>query len=160
METHPTLSPIFTGARARLELWLLKPIWLATLLCAVGMFVRMNWFGGVFLVVMMFPIGTVGQALHPEKSFSELAYHDHATQGELNPSDTGVPLGDSKLTHDESFILAKAVFGAGSLLTIEAGVMAYHLGLKWYFVVALALAVWAVVLPVGFAAMTRANRAE
>lgn len=146
-------SASFIRTRARLELCVLKPLWAISLGIGIWRLFLHDWFAGIFLLIMGFMVGAVGQALHPEKSIPQLMEGTFPTPKELKPSN----IEGSILSHEESRILAKTMMGTAFLLAVEVGVLAIHLGVQWYFTLLLAFAMWPLVVVV-FSAITLIGR--
>jgi hypothetical protein len=116
----------------RLEWLFLKPLSTACLILAVVYFFQAAWFVGGVFVVVCFLIGGIGQSLHKDKSLSELA------RGTIAEATTETA---KEWSHEDSFRIAKPIFYASWIVAIAAGVLMSHAGLKFYFMIPLALGV-------------------
>lgn len=132
---------MITRRIARFEKFIVKPLSFLFPILAVVYFVQRAWLVGGFLLVVWFCIGVIGQSLHKDKSFAELA------RGGLTFEENIVP--DSEISHEEAHTLARPLLFSSWLCGITAGVLLFHHDYRWFVALPVGLAV-AIFTPVTF----------
>jgi hypothetical protein len=124
---------MITRRIARFESFILKPLSFLFPILAVVYLYQRAWLLGAFLLIAWFCIGVMGQSLHKNKSFAELA------RGGLTGEENIAP--DSDISHEEAHTLAKQLIFASWLCGITAGVLLHHHDYGWFIILPTAFAV-------------------
>jgi len=119
---------------AKFDWYVLKPIWVLFIVLAGLYCFRQEWLIGVALIVMNFLVGMVAAGVHRGKTVAELAA-GYPTRDDALAGDPG------ELSHEESFVVAKALLRLGWILGIAAVMLAIHHGIKFYFAIPVGLLV-------------------
>ncbi len=109
---------------ARFEKLILKPLSLLFLILSVIYFFQRGWLICAFFLLAWVCIGVIGQSLHKDKSFAELA------RGGLDSEENIAP--NSEMSHAESYALAKPLLLTSWLCGIATIVMLFHGGYGWF----------------------------
>jgi hypothetical protein len=111
----------------RFERLILFPLDLAFIFFALMAFIRGDWFGGIFAIVVSLLIGIIGQSLHKNKTAAELAKGEHLIPNDSEDTVTISPI--------ESQILAKGLVYSSVVLAVATIVLTIHsTSDDWWFV--------------------------
>ena len=124
---------MITRRIARLENLLLKPLSFWFPILAVIYFFHRAWFIGGFLLLAWFCVGLIGQSLHRDKTFAQLA------RGGLTSEENIIP--DSELSSEEAHKLARPLFLCSWLCGITVAVLLFHHDYRWFIALLLGLVI-------------------
>lgn len=115
---------------ANFSKFVLRPLNLLLPLVALIYFFQKAWFVGVYFLFVWFCVGVIGQSIHKDKSFGELARGGLTAEPNIRP-DSNSP--------GDTYELAKPLMYISWLTGITVGVILFHYGFRWF-----------VSIPIGF----------
>lgn len=104
-----------------------------SLILAVIYFFDGAWFTGAFLLFVWHWIGFIGQSLHRDKTFAELA------QGGLTSEENITHASD--MSNEEAHTLARSSLSFSWLCGITVGVLLFHHDYRWFVTLVAGVAV-------------------
>jgi len=126
---------------ANFEKFVLTPLNLLLPLVALIYFFQKAWFVGAYFLFVWFCVGLIGQSIHKDKSFDELA------RGELTAEEN--IRRDSNSLRD-AYELAKPLMYISWLTGITVGVILFHYDFRWFVSIPIGFSV-GIVSPMAFA---------
>jgi hypothetical protein len=111
-------------AQRRFEVLILRPLSIAFPVAAVVCLMKTAWVLAAAMLACWLIVGVIGQSLPHRKqdTFSELA------------GGSPLPAHDEVLSHGEAYALAKAIMGTAVVVAFVALLIAWKMGLRWYWV--------------------------
>ncbi|SRR6266404_2878177 len=130
----------------RFELLILRPLDVCLIVGAVISLFHKEWIFGLFLLVVGFVIGAIGQGLphHRQDTAKELAEGRPAPSDVFRDAPEGQPSG--RLDPDEGHAMASASIKTSAVLALIVAVTFVHFDYKWYMA-ALASILVAILFP-------------
>jgi hypothetical protein len=122
------------------EKFILFPLDLTFIFLALMFFIRGDWFGGIFAIIVSLAMGIIGQSLHKNKTAAQLLRGEH-----LIPDETEQR---SRISPIESHLLGKALVQSTIVLTIAMTVLTIHSTSEQWWIVALKAIGVAILFPV------------
>ena len=123
----------------RFERLILFPLDLAFIFLALMYFIKADWLGGVFALIVSLVLGMIGQSLHKNQTAGQLLRGEHLFENEGEDS--------HRLSPTESNLLGKALVQSTIVLAIAFAVLAIHSTTdEWWLVIVKAISL-AIIFP-------------
>lgn len=119
----------------RFEVLILRPVDLCLIVAAIVAFFHKDWTFGLFLLIVGFLVGVIGQGLphHRQDSTTELMRGRSTTSDVFRDAPEGQPF--EKWNPDEGYKLVAASLKTGLVLAIVVAVTLAHFHYSWYVTV-------------------------
>jgi hypothetical protein len=125
---------LITRRVARIERLFLTPLVFIFPAAALLYLLRGAWFIALFLILMSFGVGAIGQSLHKDKTYDQLK------SGGLTDEENVLPP-QKQISDEEARVLARSILFSSFVCSIVTGVLLSHHGSSGWICVGIALAV-------------------
>ena len=123
---------MITRRVARFERFVLTPLSFLLPIAALVYFFNTAWWVGAYLLFAWFCVGVIGQSMHKDKGFDDLA-RGGLTAEENIRSDSG--------SLDDARQFAKPALLTSWLFAVTTAVLLFHHGFRWFVSIAISLLV-------------------